>query len=136
MVWNHIHVPLSYKYDISVMLEDILLMLDTLLSESIGSFYVFWPSNTFAAEWQMSWTQDALVVTSVWKSVVGGTVDLLNRSGTLETSKSAFLAEWKMLLRTLIKNLELTGHASHLEKEVEKMRSIERRIECVGVLYR
>lgn len=136
MVWNHVYVPLSYKYDISVMLEDILLMLDTLLSESIGSFNVLWPSNTFAAEWQMSWTQDALVVASVWVSVVGGTKELLNDLGNLEISKSAFLAEWKMLLRTLIKNLELTGPASHLEKEVERMRSIERRIECVGVLYR
>lgn len=55
LMWNYISVPLSYKYDISYMIEDILLLLDALRSRENGEMTIHWLPDTFRCNWTVQW---------------------------------------------------------------------------------
>lgn len=76
--WNGVPAALSYKYDISVMIEDILEMLFCISKGSSGSMVISWPSNTFRADWELSWSENHLSGHSVWHEMTGGVEAILN----------------------------------------------------------
>ncbi|WP_241433176.1 hypothetical protein [Listeria cornellensis] len=78
LIWNHIYVPLSYKYDISCMMDDIIKMINSIRSSSSGELQIRWPSNTFACTWDIVWENDVITVVAFWETVVRDTVELLN----------------------------------------------------------
>lgn len=69
--WNHVYVPVSYKYDLSVMVDDVLQIIEALQSSPQGRLVNHWPSNTFAASWEIDWKDGMLKIHSEWTSVVG-----------------------------------------------------------------
>lgn len=101
LVWNNVYVPLTYKYDISIMINDIILMLDSVAVKEEGSITVVWPSNTFRTQWTLSWSATDLAITTTWESVLGGTESMLNRVPSLSLDKNTFLLEWKPLLNKI-----------------------------------
>lgn len=55
MIWKGEEISLGYKYDVSIILEDILHMLDTLTGAESGQQRIAWPSNSFRCDWTMKW---------------------------------------------------------------------------------
>jgi hypothetical protein len=101
LAWNDVYVPLTYKYDLSVMIDDIMKMLNKVVSIDDGTATICWPSNTFSSQWTLTWSTSGLSIAAVWESVIGGTEGLLNRVAYLEIDKNEFLFAWKPLLRKI-----------------------------------
>jgi hypothetical protein len=126
--WNDVYVPLTYKYDISIIISDILSMLDSILASDAGSFAVYWPSNTFCARWILTWSATELHIATTWDSVIGGTESMLNNVPDLDLEKNAFLSEWKPLLRKVRESITTTSGSVdtrlmlvHLESTLSKL---------------
>ena len=134
--WLGAFIPLSYKYDISIMLLDIILMLQTLLDKPNGELDISWPSNGFSCRWIMTWRDNTLIIDSQWNSVIGKTERLLNELGVLEMSKSKFIFEWRMLLETVIVGLSQCGYHESQIGELTELKAIHSRIRDVGQLYK
>jgi hypothetical protein len=101
LAWNDVYVPLTYKYDISIMIDDVIGMLNKIVSVEDGTATIYWPSNNFSSKWILSWNTSGLSIETVWESVIGGTESLLNRAPYLEIDKNEFLFAWKPLLRKI-----------------------------------
>lgn len=108
--WNGVCVPLSYKHDLGVMSDDIISMLKVLRTKSVGTFWIDWPSNTFAAAWHFSWKNDDLKVDSEWRAVAGDTESMLNDRRQLVISKRRFCGEWGEVLERMVSGLRQVGY--------------------------
>lgn len=137
IVWRHVHIPLSYKYDVGTILTDVLTMVDTLLATDSGEWQVDWPANTFAARWRFAWNAGHLVVTATeWRSVVGDTEPLLRARSRLEIEKISFVCEWKMVLVRVHEALRDSVYASKDLGWATWLESTIGRIPAWGALYR
>jgi hypothetical protein len=134
--WLGIFIPLHYKYTISTILLDILIMLQALLDKQHGELDITWPSNDFNGRWIMSWKDDSLTIKAQWNSVIGKTESLLNDLSELEVSKSGFICEWKVLLETVINGLVECGYNESQVSDLSKLKAIYSRIHEVGMLYK
>ena len=115
--WNGLPVKISYKYDLSVLVDDLLPLLDKLLSSPTGTQHVYWGSNTFRAQWDLQWATQELEIQARWESVAGNYEELLNARPTVKIDQMLFVQEWQALLhKVLLKvsqaNLELEDDAS------------------------
>jgi len=114
--WNGISVALSYKYDISVIISDILCMLEEITSSNSGNISVNWPSNTFRADWNISWVDDELTCKSSWENVSGSIESILNKHSIVTTTTTNFISEWGSLIDHLSKHLmQASVKIGHLE---------------------
>ncbi len=67
LVWNHICIPLSYKYDISYMMDDIISLLSSLQREKSGRKVIHWLPDTFRCDWFVKWGRGELEIRSKWE---------------------------------------------------------------------
>ncbi len=134
--WLGVFIPLHYKYSISTMLLDIIMMLHLLLDQKDGETEITWPSSDFNAIWAMSWRGDDLTIDARWNSVIGKTENLLNDLDELKISKSEFISEWKVLLGTVMDALIECGYSEANVKGFERLQSVYSRINEVGLLYK
>jgi len=136
IVWNYIYIPLSYKYDISVIIDDILPMLSDLTNQKKGSYRVCFGSDTFNAEWNLLWYDENLYISAKWNSLAGNLVDLaLSNCSKLEIKIEAFLSEYKRLFQQLSIAIE-KSELSILEQESYKlMLELQASIKNYGSLY-
>lgn len=135
ILWNWVPTRVSYKYDLSVMIFDILELLDELLTHKQGSHRTFFASSSFRVEWLSKWTEETISISSHWDCVVGNYEDLLNSRSLLEISKTEFLAEWKALLKKVIETIDQTSIQIEEKQELEDLRRIEAAIPSFGILY-
>lgn len=136
IIWKAIHIPLSYKYDISYMIDDVLSMLKMIRNNPEGArMSIHWPSNTFSCIWDISWDDSMLQISSKWNSVVGGVTPLLNSESELKAKKKGFVAEWKSILRVLIENLESCGYSNGNLADMNRLYIEYEGIPDYGVLY-
>ena len=94
--WNCISIPLSYKYDISYMIWDILNLLEQLQTEPQGMMMIQWLPDTFRVDWKIVWKDNQMTIKSYWESVVGGLEELLNQKPVISLKIDNFLYEWKI----------------------------------------
>ena len=136
LTWNYISIPLSYKYDISYMMEDILVLLNALQSRKNGELTIHWLPDTFRCDWTARWTIKELSIWSQWERTVGNLEILLNGSPSISLNKDDFIKEWKSILGIIINGFRKTGY------DAEKIRGMKRLIEQYesidgnGILYR
>jgi hypothetical protein len=109
LLWNLVPIRLNYKYDVSVLIDDILPLLQTMLSQAEGNYQVSWGSDTFQADWSLNWSQDQLTIQTVWHQVTGHYEDLLNSRPELVIEYDKFLHEWDGLLRKVSESLYRVG---------------------------
>lgn len=136
IIWNNIYVPLCYKYDISIMLVDILNMIEYINSRISGTLKISWASDTFRCAWNIKWNEKELIIGSQWENVVGNIEKVLSQSGDVLTTRKEFLAEWKMVINNIIVGLEQCGYNTHLSQEMERLNSTYNLIEEFGILYK
>lgn len=100
--WNYVSIPLSYKYDISYMMEDILKLLYDLQSKEDGKIVIHWLPDTFRSNWTLSWNNGKLEIQSQWECTVGHLERILNEKPNISLSINTFVSEWKEILCTVI----------------------------------
>ena len=135
LCWNWIHIPLSYKYDWSMMIDDVLGLVDVMLSEHSGNRVIQWPSNTFASTWRIGWTAEMTTVEAEWISVSGDTEAILAERPRVVLGSPEFISEWKRPLEVILSALLSAGYDTTLEG-MERLRTTVSRIGGRGVLYR
>ena len=133
--WSGAFALLSYKYDLSCIVSDVMMMLQQILSMSSGKLRIAWPSNTFAATWNLAWDSSNVTIDAQWASVVGSSVEDLNNVGALEIPRAEFLAEWKQLLRVAASGLEKCGYNEQNLPAMKELREVISKIPKHGSLY-
>jgi hypothetical protein len=135
MLWNWVPVRMNYNCDLSVMMEDLLLMLNDLLKSDQGSHVTSFGANTFRAKWSLHWAAGALTIDAAWESVAGSYENLLNSRRTLEVPRDEFLSEWKSLLKKVIEAIDSSGIKIQEEQQVALLRRVEAAIPKCGRIY-
>lgn len=135
LVWNGIYVPLGYKYDWSLMVDDVIDMCDSVLMRASGTREIHWPSGTFAAVWRLTWDPVDVQVESEWSRVVGNTESLLNNSSVVSMERGAFLAEWRRPLEVAAEALVRAGYSRAQLARLGDLESILTRLPRYGRLY-
>lgn len=138
VVWQHVYIPIGYRYDVSTILRDVVLMVRRLLSADEGQWELDWPSNTFSARWRFEWSEDDLKVMALeWRAVVGDTEELLRSRPVVEIGRAEFVCEWRVLLeRVLAALVACDGRPPSIEPDLQSLREVIRWIERPGRLYR
>lgn len=136
LVWNYISIPLSYKYDISYMIEDILLLLNELQNKEKGELRISWLPDTFRSDWLIKWSAENMEIQSQWECTVGHLENILNQKPNMTLSKNSFISEWKRVLGIVITGLESCGYSEdkvqHMNQLIEQYKSINEE----GQLYK
>lgn len=135
MMWNHISIPLSYKYDISYMINDIIKLIGNLQDEISGKIVIHWLPDTFRCDWKVEWAEGMLCICSDWECTVGHLEKILNYQNSITMSVTDFINEWKQLLDIVITGLKYVGYD---KIEIEGMNELFKqfdRISGIGILY-
>jgi hypothetical protein len=108
--WNGVAFPLGYKYDLSVMLDDIVEMVLAIREAESGSFQVDWPSSGFPYQWTIGWDTSWVEVQAHARDEPGA----MNLSGRerVRVHRGSFVAAWRALLGTVLSCLEEAGYGS------------------------
>jgi hypothetical protein len=134
IVWNGFPISLRYKYDIGMIINDILSIINLLLLSEDQGFQIKLDCFTFSALWNLRWTDDSLSISSEWFRTSGKYEDWLNKYNQLHIKKSTFIAEWKILLQIVIKAIE----QSNLKVDQKSLRNLyktEAAITSFGIKY-
>lgn len=111
--WNGVSVPLSYKYDLSIIIHDVVALVRWLRTSTQGTFSICWPSNTFRTDWQLALAGGRVQITASWRSVSaqeGPLEDALNAAPVVEADQAALMNQWAALLRLAHHRLHDTGY--------------------------
>lgn len=110
LVWNSISIPLSYKYDIAYMLDDLVGLLGALHRQARGEMTIHWLPDTFRSDWALRWHDGEIEIRAHWDCTVGHLETLLNEHGTVSLTTEEFESEWREVLRIVIRGLENAGY--------------------------
>ncbi|GAA4325937.1 hypothetical protein BJY14_006153 [Actinomadura luteofluorescens] len=105
LFWNRVPVRLEYRYDIPVLLDDLVPLLEEVQDPEVPQTEVYWASDTFSAEWNVARDGDSLRIVSRWESVHGSYESLLNDRSQLTVRIDSFVAEWLKVLRRITSDL-------------------------------
>lgn len=134
LMWNHIAIPLSYKYDISYMVNDILTLLNCLMSEQQGERTIHWLPDTFRCDWEIQWNKQKINISSHWESTVGHLETILNINSKISMTINEFMQEWKKILEIVIEGLKVCGYNSDFPG-IKRLMLVYDEIPSNGILY-
>jgi hypothetical protein len=135
MVWSGVYIPLGYKYDVSLMVDDIIDLCNDILLTKEGRRCVHWPSNTFAAVWDVAWDSSAVTVNAQWSRVVGGMEAMLASKSSISVPRADFLAEWKRPLEIADGALHRAGYKPEQIPRLVALHDLVARLPQYGRLY-
>lgn len=113
--WPHrlncgrIHLSICYKYDFSLMADDLVECLGDLLSRPEGKRETMFGSNTFNAYWNLEWRDGALHIKSYWREC-SLPRELCSLLGDATIALDDFLREWRRPLRIILDALLDAGY--------------------------
>ena len=135
--WEGNRIPLCYKYDISVIITELIEMLEHVTQKAEGSYCAIWSSDTFRGKWELTWASHMVSVEATWDELSGGLLESLNRSiRNLKLPIHNFISEWR---RPLAQVYEALTAAGYIQDQLEDLGRLERLIDCIpseGLLYR
>ena len=104
--WNNIPIPLNYKYDLSVILPDVLDVLKHCQEDK--KIKTWFASNTFTTQWTVDTKNEMVEVHADWRSVVSKNTIQLNKVPDISVPKSHFLKQWAGLIETALAGVKRT----------------------------
>lgn len=110
--WNYIYIPLSYKYDISIMITDIIRLYEFIYNKTSNHLLINWSSNTFLSTWNIYKEDNTIKVKSAWHEVSGRLKDLLNLDNEAISNVSELGGEIEKLILFIKLSLEKNGYNS------------------------
>lgn len=135
IMWNHIPIRLSYKYDISYMLDDILDMLLMVRTKEKGKMEIQWLPDTFRCDWKLQWNEGTIEIKSEWGGIIGDLEKILNKNSEVCLEVDEFRREWKKLLELVIRNLKKCGYLESQIRNMDKLLVECNKIGEEGILY-
>ncbi|MDF2872341.1 MAG: hypothetical protein K0R05_3916 [Anaerocolumna sp.] len=135
MVWNYINIPLSYKYDISYMINDIINILQALVKKQEGVLNINWLPDTFCTEWTVKWKNDIIEINTLWSCVVGNVIDNLNLVPSITMNKWDFINEWESVINNIKFDLIECGYNDRNLADMNQINKICSMFTGKGILY-
>ncbi len=135
IMWNYIPIRLSYKYDISYMLDDIVDMLLMIRTKEKGKMEIQWLPDTFRCDWKLQWNEGTIKIKSEWGGIIGDLEKILNKNSEVCLKVNEFRGEWKKLLELVIKNLKNSGYQENQIRNMDKLLVEYNKINEEGILY-
>ena len=135
LFWFGVPIALGYKYDVSAMIPDLLLLIEDMDSRREGRYEIAWTTNAMQSVWRFEWAGGKCVIDPAWKHVGLGLESILRETGKVVCSSREFVAEW-------VRPLRITRDAlrdSDLYSKMPDFGRIERVLGSYkdeGVLYR
>ena len=136
LMWNYISVPLSYKYDISYMMDDLLILLDRMQNSESGELTIHWLPDTFRCDWKVKWDSENADIQSKWENTVGHLERILNENPDVSLLKNDFIGEWKSILGIVVEGLKSCGYHADKIKGMKQLIEQYNGINESGLLYR
>lgn len=98
---------LGMKYDIGMMVDDIVELVQSVLDNECGQASVAWVSNTFPYMWTLTWNVDSISLSSAPHHLAEP-----NWEGYFEVTlrRQTFVEEWIKLLKAVTSVLEGSGY--------------------------
>lgn len=135
-MWKHIPILLSYKYDISYMIEDILDMLIAIRTEKHGEMVIHWLPDTFRCDWKISWDETTIKINAEWGGIIGDFEAMLNKNQEIYVSIEEFGNEWKNLLGIVVNSMKKCGYKEEQIRNMDKLLTEYNEIRGSGILYK
>jgi hypothetical protein len=113
LLWNGVSVPLSYKYELGLIVHDVVQLVRWLRTAAQGACAICWPSNTFRTNWQLALAGGRVQLTASWESVSaqdGPLEEALNAAPVVDADQAALMTQWAALLRLAHQRLIDTGY--------------------------
>lgn len=136
LMWNHISIPLSYKYDISYMVNDILIIINAIQKQNVGKMKIHWLPDTFRSDWLIEWNNDEVQINAQWECTMGHLEFMLNQKNSIRLSKVDFVNEWKEVFGVLIRGLKHCGYDKSKIKGMEDLVEQYEKIKGSGICYK
>jgi hypothetical protein len=109
IIWNGVEIDMSYKYDLDVIIIDMIDILFDMNSKDSGSFKLDWPSSSFDSTWILKWESSRLEIESIWRSA-SGNINELNKRNILKTDLDSFKLELMKPLTLVYDTLIKAGY--------------------------
>lgn len=106
LVWNRVPIRLTYRYDIAVLLDDLVPLLEEVRRPEFSGAGVFWGSDTFSAEWELTREGGDLRIRARWHSTLGNHESSLTERGDVTVGAQEFVGEWSRILRRVVTDAE------------------------------
>ena len=135
LVWNWVYVPLTYKYDLSLMIDDVIELIEEMISNPSGNRTIHWPSNTFASSWRIEWDGGKTSVVAEWMCVLGDTEAMLAMKPKVMLESSEFIEEWRRPLEVIAAGLCSAGYNATNLPGFERLQMVVSKIGRCGTLY-
>jgi len=135
IMWNYIPIQLSYKYDISYMLDDILDILLMLRTKEKGKMVIPWLPDTFRCDWTIQWDKGNIKIHAEWDGIIGDLENILNKNSEVCLKVNEFRGEWKKLLELIIINLKKCGYQESQIRNMDKLLIEYNKLSEEGILY-
>lgn len=119
VIWCGREVRIPYVYGLSDILDDLLEMLEALMSNN-GTCKVAFTADDpdgLDADWTLCWENDSLVIDAEWRSAWGGLAEGLMETTRISVAKTRFVQDWIRVL--LFLSDSVTGFELELEHEDE-----------------
>lgn len=134
LVWNHVLIPLSYKYTFPYIIRDLTGLLEWLSSGVGGSRQVQWGSSEFFGTWKVECRAGLVEIEARWDAVSGGLERELNSRPRLQWPTVKFIREWKRPLKHVVFALCSAGYGSELPG-LSALFELVKGIDAEGELY-
>jgi hypothetical protein len=121
LIWNNISIPLTYKYDVSIMIFDFMRIISFLKEDDATRLEIHWASNTFATIWEINKKNNSVYIKTKWSNVIGGQIELLNNKNENILKINEFQNEIKKLLCFIKISIEKSSRNHKLIEDFEKL---------------
>lgn len=132
--WDGYKLSLSYKYDISVIIDDVLYMFKKLIKGEDKNIVVAFGSNTFSVDWKIECVSETLKINSKWTSVVGNIEPELNLLPDMEIPKDSFIENWIQILLTINQAIGKTQITMKDSSAIDQLKEIVQMYNIKGEL--
>src|SRR5215216_2474163 len=105
--WNGIVFSLNYKYDLGMMVDDVVSTLKTIIASAEGNMIIEWVSTGFPFAWKIAWSGSRISLSATSRDSDAGQRILGLES--VEIAKHQFFLEWQSVLAMIKARLLAAG---------------------------
>lgn len=119
MAWHHLEFRLGYKYDIGMMLDDIITMVLAIRQNDAGLLEVDWPSSGFPYLWSIKWSATDVEIAARARDEPGAKE--LAGCESVRVERSPFVCAWQSILEIVFSCLLSSGYSSQQIAGLERL---------------
>lgn len=135
LFWNGCCFPLGYKYDMSLMVDDLLSLLQSVSGAGAGQASVEWPTNGYACAWDVGWAGSRLRVRCVPRTDFGVMKAFVDANPVVELTKTNFLSEFTRPLEIVRNAVSGRGGGAGVVAGLRRIEELLQQPMGLGYLY-